>query len=124
MVPTLLLVVEDDPLLSDVLEEGLREAGFELLMIANGTTALKELESDTERFKALVTDIKLGPGPDGWEVAHRGRELSADLAVVYTSGDSAAAWAANGVPNSIMIPKPYAVAQVIAAVAQLLNISG
>jgi DNA-binding response OmpR family regulator len=124
MVPTLLLVAEDDPLLSDVLEEGLKDAGFELLMVANGTAALEALESDTTRFKGIVTDIKLGPGPDGWEVAHQGRALGAHLAVVYTTGDSAEAWAANGVPNSIMIPKPYAVAQVIAAVAQLLNISG
>jgi hypothetical protein len=37
------------------------------------------------------------------------------------SGDSAGDWAANGVPNSIMLNKPFAPAQLVTAVSQLLN---
>jgi hypothetical protein len=30
-------------------------------------------------------------------------------------------WTSNGVPNSVLVPKPFAAAQVVTAVAQLLN---
>jgi hypothetical protein len=41
--------------------------------------------------------------------------------VVYVSGDSAEAWASKGVPNSIMLAKQFAPAQLVTAVSQLLN---
>lgn len=44
-----------------------------------------------------------------------------EMAVVYISGDSAAEWAINGVPNDIMLEKPFAMAEMITAVDQLLN---
>jgi len=34
---------------------------------------------------------------------------------------SADKWAANGVPNSILLTKPFAPAQLVTAVSQLLN---
>ncbi|WP_164898016.1 hypothetical protein [Sinorhizobium meliloti] len=43
------------------------------------------------------------------------------MAVVFISGDSAAEWAINGVPNDIMLEKPFAMAEMITAVDQLLN---
>lgn len=42
-----------------------------------------------------------------------------EMAVVYISGDSAAEWAINGVPNDIMLEKPFAMAEMITAVDQL-----
>ncbi|WP_028003751.1 hypothetical protein [Sinorhizobium meliloti] len=43
------------------------------------------------------------------------------MAGVYISGDSAAEWAINGVPNSMMLEKPFAMAEMVTAVDQLLN---
>jgi CheY-like chemotaxis protein len=68
-----------------------------------------------------VTDISLGAKGTGWEVARRARELNPNLAVVYMSGDSAAEWHAQGVPQSVMVPKPFAPTQVVVAVASLAN---
>lgn len=69
----------------------------------------------------LITDIQLGGGANGWDVARRARELKPSMPVVYVSGDSSSHWEANGVPGSIMIQKPFALAQVTTAIAQLLN---
>jgi DNA-binding response OmpR family regulator len=71
-----------------------------------------------------VTDINLGHGPlSGWDVARRGKEVN-PVPVVYMTGDSAAHWAAQGVPNSVLLTKPFAPAQLLTAVSQLLNASG
>jgi hypothetical protein len=37
------------------------------------------------------------------------------------SGDSAREWSANGVPESIMLQKPFVLAQLITAITTLLN---
>ena len=119
--PVLILLVEDEVLIRMNLQEELAEAGFELVVAADGHRALAELEADAGRFRALVTDIRLGRGPNGWEVARRARELVPEMGVVYVSGDSAFEWSAQGVPGSVMVPKPFVPAQVITAVATLLN---
>lgn len=57
----------------------------------------------------------------GWEFAQRAREINPEFPVVYISGASGGDWASKGVPNSIMLQKPFAPAQLITAVSQLLN---
>ena len=58
---------------------------------------------------------------DGWEVAQHAREIEPDFPVVYMSGAAAADWTSIGVPNSIMLAKPFAPAQLLTAVSNLLN---
>jgi DNA-binding response OmpR family regulator len=115
------LVVEDEPLIGLSVEDGLNEAGFEVRLIADGTIALHELESAAETFAALVTDVRLAGDKDGWHIARRARELNPLLPVVYMSGDSALDHSSQGVPQSIMIQKPFAPAQIVTAVSTLIN---
>ena len=115
------LLVEDEALLHMILEESLRDAGFEIVIAADGNKAVAELNQDAGRFHAVVTDIRLGDGPSGWDVARHARERAAEIPVVYMSADSAIEWTSKGVPKSIMIQKPFVMAQVVTAVATLLN---
>jgi DNA-binding response OmpR family regulator len=74
------------------------------------------------KYRAVVTDINFGRNKiDGWDVARRAREIDPDFPVVYMSGKDADHWASKGVPNSIMLAKPFAPAQLVTAVSQLLN---
>jgi FixJ family two-component response regulator len=43
-------------------------------------------------LSAVVTDVRLGTGPSGWDVAHRARELVPTIPVIYMTGDSASLW--------------------------------
>jgi two-component system OmpR family response regulator len=118
---TVVLVVEDEPLVLLDLEGSLVAAGFEVATASNATQALSAFDADPTRFKAVLTDIKLGDGPNGWDIGRHVREAVPTMPIVYISGDSAPDWHAQGVPESIMISKPFAVAQIITAVASLLN---
>ncbi len=117
----LLLLVEDEALIRVNLQEELDDAGFTLVVAPNGGQAMAELDADATRFRGVLTDIRLGSGPNGWEVARRARELVPGVPMVYMSGDSAHEWDAQGVPNSIMLTKPFVTAQVITALSNLLN---
>jgi CheY-like chemotaxis protein len=115
------LVVEDEFLLLTVVEEELIDAGFEVETASSGSEAVAKLERSSEAITCLLTDIRLGEGIDGWEVARRARALKPKMPVVYMTGDSAVNWAANGVPQSVLLGKPFALSQLTTAVSQLIN---
>jgi CheY-like chemotaxis protein len=86
--PLVVLVVEDEQLLREMVEPALADAGYSVLLAHNGSEALKHLEerkSEEAPLRALVTDVQLGPGPSGWEVAKRARELHPEIPVVYVT---------------------------------------
>jgi DNA-binding response OmpR family regulator len=117
----LILVVEDDELLQGLIEETLCEAGFDVAMLASGEEAVSLLTGHKDKYRALVTDIDLRGPLEGWDVAQRAREVDAGFPILYMSGARADDWPSRGVPNSIMLAKPFAPAQLVTAVAQLLN---
>jgi len=117
-----ILVVEDEDLVQALVEDALREAGFELEVVASAEEAIGLLK-DNHNYRALVTDINLAGGLDGWEVAKHAREIDPGFAVVYMTGAAADQWASHGVPNSILLTKPFAPAQLVTAVSNLLNTS-
>jgi DNA-binding response OmpR family regulator len=118
-----ILVVEDDHLVQGIVAEAMAEAGFEVVVASSGEQATGLLDASEGKFRALVTDINLGRDKlSGWDVARHAREIDPDFPVVYMSGDSAEDWASQGVPHSIMLAKPFAPAQLVTAVSQLLNI--
>ena len=119
--PIRILYVEDEALIRISLDSALRDAGFSLEMASNGDDALGILKDGHTDIQALITDINLGRGADGWAIARRARELNPKLPVIYTSGGRSAEWFSRGVPLSLMIEKAYASSQVIVGLASLLN---
>lgn len=117
----IVLVVEDEPLIGLSVQDGLEEAGYDVRLMTDAVKALHELESAAEVLSAVVTDIRLQDDKDGWQVARRARELNPLLPVVYMSGDSAVDHTSQGVPQSIMVQKPFAPAQIVTAVSTLIN---
>jgi CheY-like chemotaxis protein len=117
----IVLVVEDDQLIQSLVEETLIDGGFDTVVAASGEEALTLLQGHKGKYRALVTDINLTGKMDGWEVAQHAREIEPDFPVVYMSGAAAADWTSKGVPNSIMLAKPFAPAQLLTAVSNLLN---
>src|SRR4051812_9241310 len=119
----LLLLVEDEQGIISLLEETLRDGGFDLEVAKDGAAALGILEAKSGTLRGLITDVNLGAGPSGWDVARRARELSEDMPVVYMTGADGHEWASQGVPNSTLVHKPFAPAQIVTAISALLNVT-
>ncbi len=73
------LLVEDDSLLGDAVQAGLRQAGFAVDWVKDGAAALHAL--DTGEYAAMVLDLGL-PRVDGLEVLRRARARGQRLAIV------------------------------------------
>jgi CheY-like chemotaxis protein len=100
------LYVEDEPLLRELAAIILEDAGFEVVVVEDGRAAFEALDENSSPFCAIVTDVNLGAGPDGWAVAKRGRELNPALPVIYVTGGNGHQWRTQGVPKSKLLSKP------------------
>jgi len=116
--PTILLV-EDDQLIQSMVEEALTEGGFEVSIFASGEEAVAALNHKT--FRAVVSDIHLSGKMQGWDVGRVAREIDPALPIIYMTGKAAEEWSSKGVPNSVLLTKPFAPAQLVTAVSQLWN---
>ena len=116
-----ILVIEDDLPIQVVVEDALTDGGFEPAIAPSGEEAVTLLKGMPNSYCALVTDIKLRGKMDGWEVARQAREIDPNFPVVYITAAHADQWPAQGVPNSVLLTKPFAPAQLVTAVSQLLN---
>jgi len=114
------LVVEDDQLIQAMVEEALSDGGFGSAVMASGEEAISLLKSSASHYRAVVTDINLVGQRDGWEVARAARENDPAMPVIYMTGTHGEEWASKGVPNSLLA-KPFAPAQLVTAIANLLN---
>ena len=116
-----ILVAEDDQLVQATVVDALSEGGFGSTLAASAEEAIALLKDGKSQFRAVVTDINLKDKLDGWEVARDVREIDPSMPVVYMTGSHSDDWASKGVPNSIMLAKPFAPAQLVTAISNLLN---
>jgi CheY-like chemotaxis protein len=118
----IVLIVEDDETVQDIVEDALKEGGFETALAPSAEEAVTLLKGKASNYRALVTDINLKGRMNGWEVARQAREIDPAFPIVYMTGAAASEWASRGVPNSLLLEKPFAPAQIVTAVSQLLNV--
>ncbi|MBU8874654.1 response regulator [Reyranella sp. MMS21-HV4-11] len=117
----LVLIAEDEAEIRNLLQDTFEDGGFDVYLVSTGEEAIAALDEQGDNLRAVVSDINLGGKATGWDVARHARQLKADMPVVYMTGTEGSDWAALGVPNSILITKPFAPTQVLTAVSQLLN---
>lgn len=113
------LVVEDEPLICDLVAEALEMAGYRVLTAADADEALRILA--TEQISLLFTDIDLGPGASGLVLAQAARGKRPQLKVVYASGRRRDLSPDELVPESTFVPKPYRPTQVCDLLARALE---
>jgi len=116
-----ILVIEDEYPLQGIVEEALTDGGFATDILSSGEEALTLFKGGLKNYVALVTDVNLKGRTSGWDVARQIREVTPGCPVVYMTGAAADEWASQGVPNSILLQKPFAPAQLVTAVSNLLN---
>ena len=78
---------------------------------------------DEEPLQEIVQDALHEGGFNSTTVAFARlvRQIDPAFPIVYMTGAAADDWGSEGVPNSILLKKPLAPAQLVTAVSQLLN---
>jgi PAS domain S-box-containing protein len=79
------LIVEDDPLVREHAAHSFEALGYQVSLAASAEDALELLDTQPEIF-LLFTDVILGEGMNGIELAAEAGRRRPDLKVLYTSG--------------------------------------
>jgi DNA-binding response OmpR family regulator len=117
----IILVIEDDRDLQMMVEDALRDGGYEPAIAGSGEEALTLLKAFRTKYSALVTDIRLLGRLDGWRVARGAREIDPSFPVLYITGGGGDEWPTRGVPDSVLLNKPFSPDELVTAVAKLLE---
>jgi CheY-like chemotaxis protein len=103
VMPTV-LVVEDEPLVREMIVEELIDQGFEVFDAGTAEAGLTILQSGRP-VDVLFTDIRLPGHMDGWYLAKVAREQLAGLRVIYATGYTVER--SQQLPGSVFVTKPY-----------------
>lgn len=115
----IVLVVDDEVLIQFMLEDALNEEGYEVRVAGNAREALEVLAAEPRPLSALITDIRLGVGATGWEIAEQARLLRPGIPILYVSGDSREEFATRGVAGSELVTKPFLAEDVVSLLRML-----
>jgi two-component system OmpR family response regulator len=118
--PVRVLVVDDEPTLTELLSMALRYEGWEVRAVGDGRSALREVRDF--RPDAVVLDMML-PDLDGLAVLHRLRAETAEIPVLFLTArdaveDRVAGLTAGG---DDYVTKPFSLEEVVARLRGLMR---
>ena len=121
--PLRVLMAEDENLAAEVLEEGLLDAGFEVLPACDGEAAM-DLAMAGADFDVLLTDLRM-PRLDGRELIARLRARRPNLPVVVMTGyppSGGLAALQHGTAPMRLLTKPIELGRLVAAIRSVLDL--
>ena len=111
----MILVVDDEVIARSFIERALAQEGYQVLLAADGETALEVLRSMERKVALVITDLVM-PGMGGHAFALEVKRLPSPPPVLYISG--------YGKPQGEMakrfLQKPFSIGELTQAVAKLL----
>ena len=113
------LLVEDDDSVAQLVEEMLRELGYEVKRVGDGASALDALRVDPG-YQLVFSDMVMPGDIGGLDLARDISRLRPDLPVVLTTGYSAAAAAATKEGRRVLV-KPYRIEALAAELDAVLS---
>ncbi|MGB8754978.1 MAG: response regulator [Pseudolabrys sp.] len=109
----MLLVVENELLLSVDISDALKDDGYDVITVANADEAIKVLETRND-INTIFTDIDLPGSMDGLKLAAAVKDRWPPVHIIVTTGMSAPR--RDQMPaKSLFIAKPYRNAEVLEA---------
>jgi CheY-like chemotaxis protein len=113
------LVVEDEILVRVMVSDFLRDHGYEVLEAADAAEALAVFEAK-EAVDIVFSDVQMPGSMDGAMLADVVR-LRYRIPVLLTTGDYARAAAVSLADTVMLLPKPYALEEVVRHLEALLT---
>lgn len=80
------LLVEDEPLIREIMAETLQDEGYEVIEAADGEAAAALIRNPPRIFSALVTDFHMPGSIDGAQLASQIRQRFPGINVIIASG--------------------------------------
>ncbi len=118
------LVVEDDAVIRDALALAFESGGYVVRAEADAVNILDVAE--LFRPDVVILDVRLGPGPNGYEVGKSLRKAAGDLPILFLTAADSLSSRLKGFEAGAddYVTKPFAVAELLQRVHALLRRAG
>jgi PAS domain S-box-containing protein len=118
-----ILLIEDDPVLLELVSGSLGDLGYRVATAINGDQACQIVEQRQGRVRLVIADVLLAGGETGPEVVARLNASQAELATIFISGHTREYWGeSHGFPDdAIFLRKPFKLIQLQSAIEQLIG---
>lgn len=118
------LLVEDEPLVREMLAEGLADAGLHVAEASSAEIALEAVNAAGEAGRpprVVVTDVNLGAGMDGLALAAEARRRWPGVGVVVMTGRPSNLDGRRPDPGEVHLHKPFGPSRLTVAVHDLMG---
>jgi signal transduction histidine kinase/CheY-like chemotaxis protein len=116
------LLVEDEPVLRELVSEILRGYQYHVIEAGTGVEALRLWEEYDGKVDLLLTDMVMPEGMNGSELAEQLKRRKPELKVIFTSGYSSEAVGRDfNQEEAVFLPKPYLPPQLAQLVRRCLD---
>ncbi len=119
ILPPRVILLDDDPVILEILTEALRGLGLAVSPVSNADDALHAM-GEPPTPSILITDIDLGPGPDGFAVAEHARIRWPDMPIFVISGHYSGDPILDSTLRLRVLTKPLRIAALLSAVSDSL----
>ena len=117
-----ILVVEDEPVLRELVCEVLQDYKYRVLAAGTGLEALRTWDEHNGQIDLVLTDMVMPEGMTGRELAAQLKQRKPELKVIYSSGYSPEAMGRDfGHSDTVFLSKPYLPPQLARTVRQCLD---
>ena len=116
-----LLIVDDEPLMTDLFNQFMTRRGYRVLTAQDGPTALSILHTERENVALVITDMSL-PQMDGIDISNAIAEFLPDTPVLIATGHDQAS-ALSRLPGNVVavIQKPYQNRELASRIQEILH---
>ncbi|MGC9035890.1 MAG: response regulator [Verrucomicrobiia bacterium] len=119
-----ILLVDDDPLVLEVLKMFLQRRNYEVLTASNGRTALELFKKKANEISLIITDVRM-PEMNGFEFIDNIKKIKPDAPILFISGEKESVLGELVEKYSFkpfkLIKKPCTCTEFLSAIDEVLN---
>lgn len=116
-----LLIVDDEPLMTDLLRQTMTKRGFDVQTASSGREAIAIVKAQQEAMSLVIMDVSM-PDMDGLQTAAVLETLAPDLPVMLATGHDTEAALESPPANVVaMVQKPYQTKNLIERINAILQ---
>jgi len=119
----LILLIEDDPVISELIGTSLQEHGCRVLIAVNARSAEQMAAAHSGEIDAIVSDVLLADGDSGPDVVEKIGQLQGPIPTLFMSGHTLEYWSRiyQFPDQSILLQKPFKQERLFECIEQMID---